>query len=1565
MTDGPGIFNNDGLGADDLYLDDLLSDGGSGNDGLADGPETDASAGMDSPQTDAATVGDNDSYTDVRSTTYFSPSGDANIDSLLMGRHYSVDADGITTTITYSFPASTSLYSGSPYGAYNEPAYDLRGVSAATIAKFEYIFDWLEGITNLNFVEVPDSGTSAGTIRPAWTNYNRPGAAAWAYYPQGGVYAGDIWFSTRTQSETSTYFNLVFIHELGHALGLKHSFGASGSFPAIDSQYDGWDYTVMSYSASARHAGTSSVGDLMPQTFMSFDIQALQYLYGTNFNASAGNDDYVYSLSARHYLTIHDSGGTDTLGVTGGTTGVDLNLNPGTWSDVGTTINYGAGVQEHYTVFIMDGVVIENAYGAAGSDRISGNDADNLLEGNAGNDTLAGGAGADTLLGGGGNDSLTGSTGADRFVFDAGWGDDTITDFDAVTDVIDMSGTGLYRDGVTITQAGSDVIVADSGGNSIRILGATLDDINARMLGLADAIGATLTGTANNDTLTGGNDDDVILGLDGSDSLSGAAGDDSLEGGDGSDELLGRDGDDTLAGGNDDDYLQGGDGHDLLIGGDGPDQLVGGNGDDMISGGAGDDQIYMGYGDDTIDGGAGTDGAHLQPGNGITFNFNLMAGTITGSDGSVKVISGVENVTLYGTDHTLSGDAGDNYLDGGTRLWGGAGDDTLIGSGNNDTLTGGTGDDYMLGGSAMDTYVFTAGWGSDTIIGFSYDRLDFSAAGLTRDDLSIEQAGDDVLISHGADTVLLVGASLSDLWTFAFLEAGSATIVDGTASADSLVGSDDGAHEQIAGLGGDDTLRGRAGDDSLSGGNGDDLLVGGLGDDTLAGGAGADTFVFGAATGNDIISDFTDGSDRIDISLGGVRFSDLGIVQQGADVLLSYGTSSILLSNTSAGDLSAADFIEAADVPGQNGTLASDSLSGSNVDEKIYGLGGDDTLAGLGGNDTLVGGSGSDSLAGGDGADSLVGSGGGADTLLGGAGNDTLVAYNGDLDVVIDGGDGFDILRVVSPSLGGASVALDPSLSFSPNTLGAGIDNIEGLAGGEGRDTLVGNNSDNDLAGGNGDDYLQGHGGDDTVAGGDGNDGINGGDGNDSLLGGNGADDIGGGNGDDFLDGGAGNDSLYVALGNDSINGGAGRDSVYLMPAGNVDYDVNLTTGIITGSDGSTKLVSGVESVILESSGSSITGDSQDNRLEGGDAAYGLDGNDSLFGDANANLVDGGNGDDYAWTGSGADMLLGGAGDDTLLGLEGADTLSGGAGSDSLSGGTGADRFVFDAGWGNDTITDFDAGTDVIDMSGTGLYSGDVTISQAGSDVIVADGSGNSIRILGATMDNINTGMLGLADAAGTTLTGTANNDSLTGGNDDDVIQGLDGDDTLVGGWGDDTLDGGGGDDYLAGGTGNNDLSGGVGADTLIGGGCTDTFDGGDGNDLLVGGNCNDMLLGGNGDDTLDGGYGHDTLYGGNGNDYLDGGDGLDVMYGGAGDDTIVGIAGGATHDGGDGFDILTYTDRTSVVSLNLLTGRSTEGGTFTSIEGIIGGSGTDRFTGDDADNSLDGGAGNDFLDGG
>jgi hypothetical protein len=113
-----------------------------------------------------------------------------------------------------------------------------------------------------------------------------------------------------------------------------------------------------------------------------------------------------------------------------------------------------------------------------------------------------------------------------------------------------------------------------------------------------------------------------------------------------------------------------------------------------------------------------------------------------------------------------------------------------------------------------------------------------------------------------------------------------------------------------------------------------------------------------------------------------------------------------------------------------------------------------------------------------------------------------------------------------------------------------------------------------------------------------------------------------------------------------------------------------------------------------------------------------LQGNDTITGGNNKDIIDGGAGADKIYGLNGNDSLNGGAGADHVFGGNGSDTINGGAGNDILSGGLGPDRFVFEYGFGNDTITDFDVKTDkvVVDHNMWGSWQSFIGSAQATPD---------------------------------------------------------------------------------------------------------------------------------------------------------------------------------------------------------------------------------------------------------
>lgn len=225
-----------------------------------------------------------------------------------------------------------------------------------------------------------------------------------------------------------------------------------------------------------------------------------------------------------------------------------------------------------------------------------------------------------------------------------------------------------------------------------------------------------------------------------------------------------------------------------------------------------------------------------------------------------------------------------------------------------------------------DTPVHTYSAGRDTVkVALNEYQIHFGNGGedtLNLSQLAAAADGSGALVTMD-DDAYGTGKFLLDGVTQHFFEFRN---VAGTLGADQILGST--AGNALAGMSGDDLLQGRAGHDVLLGNVGNDLLQGGIGDDVLnggygwdvlSGGFGADTFAFnGRERAHDIVSDFQDGLDRLDLSAWGVTsLGQLTITaNRDGSVTLSYedGQNNVTVQGwegdaLSAGDLTGADFI--------------------------------------------------------------------------------------------------------------------------------------------------------------------------------------------------------------------------------------------------------------------------------------------------------------------------------------------------------------------------------------------------------------------------------------------------------------------------------------------------------------------------------------------------------------------------------------------------------------------------------------------------------------------------------
>ncbi len=356
-------------------------------------------------------------------TTSFSPFLFAGISSLLEGDKWG-GAVGTGVTLTYSFPGATTWWDA-PYGDYNEPD-NYYSMTAAEQNTVKLALGAWTAVSNVAFTQVADTETTVGELRFAFTDNLDPNSAAHAYFPSNYPEAGDVWFGADTIGESLAkggFFYLTIMHEIGHALGLNHSF----DMPAAR---DNYFYSIMSYTASPWSSDGDNYASFYPTTPMYDDLRAIHAIYGRDMTTNAGNTVYTFS-GGRYFQTIYDAGGNDQIVYSGGL-GCSINLNPGTFSVLSASIFFSGGVTNRATVCIGPNTIIENATGGNLADTLTGNAAANVLNGRGGNDFLRGYAGNDVLLGELGNDTLVGGLGADSLR--GGAGADTF-DFNTVSEI--------------------------------------------------------------------------------------------------------------------------------------------------------------------------------------------------------------------------------------------------------------------------------------------------------------------------------------------------------------------------------------------------------------------------------------------------------------------------------------------------------------------------------------------------------------------------------------------------------------------------------------------------------------------------------------------------------------------------------------------------------------------------------------------------------------------------------------------------------------------------------------------------------------------------------------------------------------------------------------------------------------------------------------------------------------------------------------------------------------------------------------------------------------------------
>jgi Ca2+-binding RTX toxin-like protein len=1276
--------------------------------------------------------------------------------------------------------------------------------------------------------------------------------------------------------------------------------------------------------------------------------------------------------------------------------GVSLILNGSSGAMTGTVTSANAGVTttiETDTIYNVEGII-----GGSGNDTLGGDSKANAIAsgggndciiGSLGNDTLDGGAGTDTvdysgLKAGGYVESISGSGASltvTKYLNGVVVSTDTVTTVEAITGVslasasptsgvsINLSTTttsyGLFGTAFAdtlIMGAGNDTIQAGGGNDSIDGGGGSLNVVDysylttgfsAALTGnngagpsgtVAAVVGSDVDTLVNIQGLVGGSGNDTLSlswtagGQISSSSLNGGAGDDQF--------ILNQLTNSAYVGGI---TIDGSTGNNTLItnmynvftlnlatgvfdgaakgvirnvanfvGGNEADFITGNDLSNSINGGGSLDVISGGLGDDTLDGGTGaTDIVSFQyitdPNLGILVDLSQ---TVNNGNGDFQLtyvnagtVNGISNVDLLMNFEAVYGGAGGDTLIGSNQILDDKGN--IIYNGSN-TISGGLGTNSIDGGKGYDVVDYT--WLSN---GQNFTVTSTNATSWT-----------------GTVTTASNGGAIA-LDTLVNMEGFNFGNVTGSVNIDVHFAS---AALSFFGNAGNDTFLAGSGNDTVNvgyGGSGvTDSFNGGAGNDTLnlAGNTG---FVFGTET---VIMNGSQGTMTGSVANSTVNFNNFEY---------------ITLGNANASTASG------------NGYGVGDKFIGSTTTNNIY-------VYGWGGADTLD-------------------DGGGSGVTLSGQTDNDVYYIRSDTTRLVEAFDAnfgnintiyttLTSLDLTNSKYGGNNAITN--LSYLDAT-GSSYNAVSGTWGstiGSGNFTGVGNDLSNNITGGYGNDSLVGGVGADTLVGQGGNDYLRGGDlatGTDSAnraintnvlnlwAGYNTGVAVGdtptvlapdGTQTADIINSGSNQypNSWHGALQNFSTAAGTTyKFQMYVHQAatnaaeaiqiglygGFQDsyIDFNLKNGTVTKNTSTamnsvTTLANGWYLITITGVGtvSTTNGLAYTNVLDT-DPGAGITGN-------------------YGYTGTGKSVVLWGG---TFQALDGADSLFGGLGNDTLQG-----------GGGNDTLDG--NGSGAVDASSVDVV--DYSYVTAGITMSVSDinsGTAYTYTVGGSATDvDILKNFEGIISGSGNdALTGDGNSNSLNGGAGNDTIIGGSGNDSIDGGTGTNTLDGGGGFNVLSFASATSGVTVALksaGVTTMMGsGGHMDAFVNFSG---LIGSQYADSLVGTSADEFFNAGAGNDTVYANGGNDTIIAGAGNDSMDGGnALGLTVVDYSYATTN--------LTITLNGAIASTVTVVSSTVAGSsdidTLVNIERLISGSGNDYITGDNLDNSLNGGLGNDTVFGG
>ena len=1350
------------------------------------------------------------------------------LDSLLSGTKWADDGMGVS--LTYSFINPQRSYFVTDYSAANEyqAGYSLTIAQQATARSA--ISAW-SAVANITLRETSDNIVNVGDIRFGGYLLMDDDAAAWAYTPGDSPRAGDIWIGPNTSDPSpvkGTYDYMTFVHEIGHALGLKHPFAPStGNATTMDPALDDITHTIMSYNNSYSYH---------PTTPMLLDILAIQNLYGANMRWMTGNNTYSWAADQSVFETIWDAGGVDSIDASNQAAAVRINLNEGAYSKIGKVFTDPDGADFNEGLAIAFGAKIENAIGSSFNDTLIGNALDNLLNGMAGADTMTGGAGNDTYI------------------------------VDDIGDVVVETGTSL-----------SEI------DNVISYINYTLGD-NIENLTLTGSANLTATGNALNNVLNGNTGDNVLDGGLGADTMIGGAGNDTYIVDNIGDVVietralyteidtvrasisytLGANVEDLVLTGNADINAIGNSLSNVLIGNDGNNQLNGGAGVDMMIGGKGNDAYALDQGAEL-----GLIREYANEGNDTLITLFNATAQYNSIDLSLSNLQNIENVTVLGAGaFTVAGNSLDNVLIGNADanfINGGQGADTMNGGAGNDTyIVDNIGDVIIETGTSL-SEIDTVYSYLDYTLGANLENLNLAgsanlnATGNALNNAIYGNAGNNLIDGglgadymaggFGADTYIVdnVGDVIFEDWDLVGVVDTVRASVSYTLSANVenivLTGTAD-----INAIGNDqnNVLTGNDGNNQLNGGGGVDTMIGGKGNDAYALDQFAELALIqeNANEGNDtLITLFnaTDLNSTIDLNRNNLKnVENLSVVGAGAFTLAGNDLDNTLIGNADANFINGGKGADIMQGGGGNDTYIVDNVLDKVIEtdasptqiDTVYSYVGH-TLSANVENLTLVGAG--DLIGIGNELNNVIYGNDGNNQLNGGAGIDTLIGGKGNDDYALDQ---FAELALVRENAneGIDRLFIQYNATAQTNIIDlnqASLQQVENvMVLGAGEFTLAGNSLNNVLIGNADANFINGGQGADTMTGGAGND---------TYI----VDNIG----DVVVETGTSLSEIDTVYSYIDYTLGANVENLTLAGGANLNANGNALNNVIYGNAGNNVLDGGLgadfmaggtgnDTYIVDNVGDVISETSTlANEIDTVRA--------SVTYTLSANL------ENLVLTGTADINAIGNNQNNVLTGNDGNNQLNGGAGIDTMIGGKGNDAYALDqfaelaliqenANEGNDTlITLFNASpvNSIIDLNlnnlqnvenvtvlGGGAFTlagnsldnvlignadanfinggkgADTMNGGAGNDTYIVDNIGDTVIETGTSLSEIDTvysyvdytlgANVEILNLVGTAIKGTGNalNNAIYGNASDNILDGGAGADTLTGGAGADTF---------------------------------------------------------------------------------------------------------------------------------------------------------------------------------